>query len=133
MRAQATTATEIAEHFASDGRLERVIFPHLPSHPQHDLAKRQMDKGGTVVSLDVKGGQEAAFRFLNALKIITISNNLGDAKSIATHPTTTTHQRLSDEQRTALGITPGLVRVSVGLEDGRDLIDDISNALGANA
>ena len=133
VRAQATGATEIAEHFAGDGRLERVIYPHLPDHPQYDLARRQMEKGGTVLSLDVRGGQDGAFRFLNALKIITISNNLGDAKSIVTHPTTTTHQRLSDKQRETLGITPGLVRLSVGLEDPSDLIEDIGNALGANA
>ena len=132
VRAQADSATKIAERFQDDGRLERVIFPHLPNHPQYDLALRQMEKGGTVLSMDVKGGQEAAFRFLNALDVITISNNLGDAKSIATHPTTTTHQRLSDDQRAALGITPGLVRLSVGLEDTCDLIDDITNALGAN-
>ena len=132
VRAQADSATKIAERFQDDGRLERVVFPHLPNHPQYDLARRQMEKGGTVLSMDVKGGQEAAFRFLNALDVITISNNLGDAKSIATHPTTTTHQRLSDDQRAALGITPGLVRLSVGLEDTCDLIDDITNALGAN-
>lgn len=133
VRAQAESATKIAEHFAGDGRLERVIYPHLPDHPQYELARRQMEKGGTVLSMDVRGGQEGAFRFLNALKVFTISNNLGDAKSIATHPTTTTHQRLTDEQRAALGITPGLVRVSVGLEDASDLIEDIGNALGANA
>jgi len=77
----------------------------------------------------LKGGQDAAFRFLNALEIVVISNNLGDAKSIATHPATTTHQRLSDEQKVTLGITPGLIRLSVGIEDTRDLISDISNAL----
>ncbi len=90
-----------------------------------------MEKGGTVVSLEIKGGQAAAFRFLNALKIVIISNNLGDAKSIVTHPTTTTHQRLSDEQRAALGITPGLVRLSVGIEDPGDLIADLTEALEA--
>lgn len=133
VRAQSESATQIAERFHGDGRLNRVIFPHLPDHPQVDLARRQMEKGGTVLSIDVKGGQDAAFRFLNALNIITISNNLGDAKSIVTHPTTTTHQRLTDEQRATLGITPGLVRLSVGLEDTADLIADISNALGSNA
>jgi O-succinylhomoserine sulfhydrylase len=84
-----------------------------------------------VLSLDLDGGQEAAFRFLNALRIVTISNNLGDAKSIATHPATTTHQRLSDDARAALGITPGLVRLSVGLEDPDDLIADLRQALDA--
>ncbi len=131
VRAQSETATRIAETLSGDARLNRVIFPHLPGHPQHDLARAQMEKGGTVLSLDLAGGQEAAFRFLNALRIVTISNNLGDAKSIATHPATTTHQRLSPETRAALGITPGLVRLSVGLEDPDDLIADLRQALDA--
>jgi len=88
-----------------------------------------MGAGGTVVSLDIAGGKEAAFRFLNALEIVTISNNLGDAKSIVTHPATTTHQRLSEERRAALGIGPGLVRLSCGLEDAGDLLADLSRAL----
>lgn len=108
-----------------------MLYPGLPGHPQHDLAIAQMGSGGTVLSLDVRGGQEAAFRFLNALKLVTISNNLGDAKSIITHPTTTTHQRLSEAQRAALGITPGLVRLSVGIEDPDDLLRDIRDALEA--
>ncbi|HHL21244.1 MAG TPA: O-succinylhomoserine sulfhydrylase, partial [Aliiroseovarius sp.] len=87
--------------------------------------------GGTVVSLEIAGGQAAAFRFLNALEIVLISNNLGDAKSIVTHPATTTHQRLPDEQKALLGITPGLVRLSVGLEGRDDLIADVTRALGA--
>ena len=131
VRAQAESATHIAETLSGDARLRRVIFPHLPNHPQHDLARAQMERGGTVLSLDLEGGQEAAFRFLNALRIVTISNNLGDAKSIATHPATTTHQRLSDDARAALGITPGLVRLSVGLEDSDDLIADLRQALDA--
>jgi O-succinylhomoserine sulfhydrylase len=90
-----------------------------------------MDHPGTMLAIDVAGGQKAAFRFLNALKIFTISNNLGDAKSIATHPATTTHQRLSADQRAQLGITPGLVRLSVGLEHADDLLDDLITALGA--
>ena len=90
-----------------------------------------MGKGGTVVSIDLNGGQSAAFKFLNALRIVLISNNLGDAKSIATHPATTTHQRLSDAQKDALGITPGLVRLSVGLEDAEDLVADVLQALDA--
>ena len=91
-------------------------------HPQHDLARAQMQAGGTVVSFEVEGGRDAAFRFLNALRIVLISNNLGDAKSIVTHPATTTHQRLTPEQRAALGISDGLLRLSVGLEDAGDLI-----------
>jgi O-succinylhomoserine sulfhydrylase len=88
-----------------------------------------MDAGGTVIAFDLAGGQEAAFRFLNALHIVIISNNLGDAKSIATHPATTTHQRLPAAQKAHLGITPGLVRLSLGLEDARDLVGDILQAL----
>jgi O-succinylhomoserine sulfhydrylase len=121
----------IARTFEGDNRLARVIYPGLPGHPQHGVAAAQMSGFGTVVSLDLAGGQAAAFRFLNALEIVTISNNLGDAKSIVTHPATTTHQRLSDEARAALGITPGLVRLSVGIEDEGDLIGDIRRALDA--
>ncbi|WP_099827177.1 O-succinylhomoserine sulfhydrylase [Oceaniglobus indicus] len=131
VRAMTTAATAIATALEGDARLSRVIFPHLASHPQHEVAKRMMDKGGTVLSLDLAGGQGAAFRFLNALQIVTISNNLGDAKSIITHPATTTHQRLSEEQRAELGITPGLVRLSIGIEDQDDLLADIRQALDA--
>jgi len=131
VRAQAESALAIAEALQGDPRLARVIYPGHPSHPQHDLVKRQMGQGGTVLALDLAGGQAAAFRFLNALKIVIISNNLGDAKSIATHPATTTHQRLPAAQKESLGITPGLVRLSVGLEDCGDLIRDIAAALAA--
>lgn len=131
VRAQAESAERLASAFEGDPRLSRVIFPGLASHSQHAVAMRQMGRGGTVISLDLAGGQDAAFRFLNAMKIVTISNNLGDAKSIATHPATTTHQRLTEEQRDALGITPGLVRLSVGLEDADDLIADVAQALDA--
>ena len=131
VRAQAATAQAIAEALQGDARLARVIYPGLADHPQHALVRAQMGEGGTVLALDIKGGQEAAFRFLNALEIVVISNNLGDAKSIVTHPATTTHQRLPAAQKAALGITPGLVRLSVGLEDCGDLIRDIQNALEA--
>ncbi len=131
VRAQAAGSQKIAEALEGDDRLTNVIYPGLASHPQHDLAVAQMGAGGTVVAFDIKGGQAAAFRFLNALKIVTISNNLGDAKSIITHPATTTHQRLSEGQREALGITPGLVRLSVGIEDTDDLIADLRTALDA--
>ncbi|MHA7886882.1 O-succinylhomoserine sulfhydrylase [Roseicyclus sp.] len=130
-RAQAEGAQRIAEALEGQPGLARVIFPGLDSHPQRALAARQMETGGTVIALDLDGGQEAAFRFLNALEIVTISNNLGDAKSIITHPATTTHQRLTEEQRQALGITRGLVRLSVGLEDPEDLIADLTAALAA--
>ncbi|QFT93489.1 O-succinylhomoserine sulfhydrylase [Roseovarius sp. THAF9] len=131
VRAQADNALAIAEALQGHAGLERVLYPGHASHAQHELVKRQMGKGGTVIALDIKGGQAAAFRFLNALEIVVISNNLGDAKSIATHPATTTHQRLSDAQKDALGITPGLIRLSVGIEDAEDLIADVMQALEA--
>jgi O-succinylhomoserine sulfhydrylase len=132
VRAQAETALQIANALHGDARLARVIYPGHPSHAQHDLVTAQMGQGGTVLALDLAGGQGAAFRFLNALDIVVISNNLGDAKSIATHPATTTHQRLPVETRAQLGITPGLVRLSVGLEDAGDLIGDLTRALEAS-
>ena len=132
-RAMAASALEIAQALAGDDRVSRVIFPGLANHPQHDLAMRQMGNGGTLVTFEVAGGKEAAFRFMNALDIIKISNNLGDAKSIATHPATTTHQRLPQDQKDALGITPGLIRLSVGLEDADDLKAEIFRALRANS
>ncbi|MCE6970176.1 O-succinylhomoserine sulfhydrylase [Cereibacter sphaeroides] len=127
-RAMADSAERIARALEGDARL-RVIHPALESHPQHELAKTQLKRPGTMLALDLAGGKEAAFRFLNALRIVKISNNLGDAKSIATHPATTTHQRLTDEQKAHLGITPGLIRLSVGLEDAEDLIADLKAAL----
>ena len=130
-RAMADSAMQVAKAVQGHEKLARVIHPFLDSHPQVDLARRQMSRGSTMLSLDLKGGQAAAFRFLNALEIIIISNNLGDAKSIATHPATTTHQRLPDEQKIELGITPGLVRISIGLEDADDLQADILKALMA--
>ncbi|MEM9971466.1 MAG: O-succinylhomoserine sulfhydrylase [Pseudomonadota bacterium] len=131
VRAQAESAQRIAEALEGHTSLSRVVFPGLASHPQHAIALAQMERPGTVIALEIAGGQAAAFRFLNALKIVTISNNLGDAKSIITHPTTTTHQRLTDDQRAALGITPGMVRLSVGIEDVDDLLGDLTTALGA--
>lgn len=131
VRAQTSGAQAIAEALDGHEKLSRVIYPGLPSHPQHAIAAAQMEAGGTVLAIDVKGGQEAAFKVLNALEIFIISNNLGDAKSIVTHPATTTHQRLPDDQKVALGITPGLVRVSVGLEAPADLIADLRAALDA--
>ena len=128
-RAMADSALAIAQALEADDRISKVIFPGLPSHPQHSLAMRQMGTGGTLVTFEIKGGKEAAFKFCNALEIIKISNNLGDAKSIATHPATTTHQRLPQPQKDALGITPGLIRLSVGLEDVGDLISDLKSAL----
>lgn len=129
VRAQAGTALALAEALNGHPALSRTIYPGLKAHAQHELAMTQMRSGGTMLSLELAGGQPAAFAFLNALNIVTISNNLGDAKSIATHPTTTTHQRLPDDQKAELGITPGLVRLSVGIEDTGDLLADIAGAL----
>ncbi|ATG40219.1 O-succinylhomoserine sulfhydrylase [Phaeobacter piscinae] len=132
VNAQADSALELAQALSGHPALLRLMYPGLEDHAQHALVQRQLGgKGGTVLSLDLKGGKEAAFRFLNALTIPVISNNLGDAKSIATHPATTTHQRLSEELKDELGITPGLVRFSVGLEDAGDLIADLTQALAA--
>jgi len=128
-RAMATAAAEIALALDGHPKLSRVIYPGLAGHPQAALAERQMGSGGTLLAFDIKGGKEAAFRFMNALEIVKISNNLGDAKSIATHPATTTHQRLPQDQKDLLGITPGLIRLSVGLEDADDLIADLKAAL----
>ncbi len=130
-RAMAESAAVVAAALSGHRALGRVIFPGLPSHPQHALAIAQMGSGGTLVTFDITAGKEAAFRFMNALKIIKISNNLGDARTIATHPTTTTHQRLPQDQKDLLGITPGLIRLSVGLEDAGDLIADLMQALDA--
>ncbi|SET70063.1 O-succinylhomoserine sulfhydrylase [Paracoccus homiensis] len=129
VRAQAQSAETIARALQGHAGLSRVIYPGLADHPQHDLAMRQMGSGGTMIAIEVAGGKDAAFAALDRLNIIKISNNLGDAKSIVTHPATTTHQRLSDENKAQLGITPGLLRLSVGLEDAQDLIDDLVNAL----
>ncbi|MEO0676780.1 MAG: O-succinylhomoserine sulfhydrylase [Pseudomonadota bacterium] len=130
VRAQTASAGALAAALETRGDLDRVIYPGAESHPQHALVARQMGAGGTMLAFDC-GAKERAFRVLNALEVFTISNNLGDAKSIVTHPATTTHQRLGEEQRTALGITEGLIRVSLGLEDSADLVADMMQALDA--
>ncbi|WP_373049640.1 aminotransferase class I/II-fold pyridoxal phosphate-dependent enzyme [Thalassovita aquimarina] len=129
VRAQAATAERIAEALSGHSKLSAVRYPTHADHPQHDLARSQAPAGGTVLAFEVKGGKEACFRFLNALKLVTISNNFADAKSIATHPATTTHQRLPQDQKDILGISDGLVRFSAGLEDPEDLIADLEQAL----
>ena len=131
VRAQTTNALAIATALEGHEKLGQLIYPGLAAHPQNALVRRQMQQGGTVLAIDLKAGKEAAFRFLNAIRIGVISNNLGDAKTIMTHPATTTHQRLPEDQKDALGITPGLVRISVGIEDGQDLVADIRAALDA--
>jgi len=131
VRAQAVNAAAVATAVAGHKALARTIYPGLMDHPQHALAMDQMGSGGTMIALDFAGGKEAAFRFLNALEIVSLSNNLGDAKSIATHPATTTHKNLSEDERASINITPGLVRISLGIEDGSDLVADIVSALSA--
>lgn len=131
VRAHGASALAIARAVEGHPAVAAVRYPGLPDHPGHALAMAQMDGcGGGMLALEMVDGQAAAFRFLDGLRLIDISNNLGDAKSLACHPATTTHQRLSEEERRAQGITPGLVRLSVGLEDTRDLIADVEQALG---
>ncbi|MFH5924228.1 O-succinylhomoserine sulfhydrylase [Roseomonas xinghualingensis] len=127
--AMCASAAKLADFLASRPEVSRTLYPFLDSHPQQALAKKQMSAGGTLVTFDVAGGKEAAFRVLDGLKLIDISNNLGDARSMVTHPATTTHMRVGEEERARLGINDGTVRFSVGLEDAQDLIDDLSQAL----
>jgi O-succinylhomoserine sulfhydrylase len=131
VREQMRSAEQVADHLAGKPGVARVLYPSRKDHPQHALAMRQMSGGGTVLAIELSGGKAAAFRFANALQIMKISNNLGDAKSLITHPATTTHQRLSPETRAEMGIGDGLLRLSIGLEDVRDLIDDMDRALAA--
>ena len=121
--------TEVAHWLEKQHGIDKVIYPGLQSHPQYNIAKKQMSGSGSVLSFQLEGGKKRAFSLLNALKMIDISNNLGDTKSIVTHPATTTHQRLTPEGRGELGITDGLVRLSVGLEDPQDIKDDLAQAL----
>jgi O-succinylhomoserine sulfhydrylase len=129
VRESSASAARIAEFLGEHPKIEAVLYPHHKDHPQVELGRRQMSAGSTLVAFSVKGGQEAAFKVADALAVILISNNLGDAKSIITHPTTTTHQRLSEEIRLESGITPGLLRLSVGLEAVEDLIADLEYGL----
>ncbi|WP_183235850.1 O-succinylhomoserine sulfhydrylase [Bradyrhizobium sp. CIR18] len=129
VRAQTETAARIADVLASHPKISRLIFPGRADHPQAALVKKQMRGGSTLVGFEVKGGKAAAFRVLNELKLAKISNNLGDAKSLVTHPATTTHQRLKPEDRAALGISEGFIRFSAGLEHADDLIEDLTAAL----
>lgn len=128
---QSETAARLADLLAAHPKIERVYYPGRDDHPQRAVAKRQMAGGGTLVAFEVAGGKAGAFRFENALRVILISNNLGDAKSLITHPSTTTHQRLNAGQQERMGIRQGLLRLSVGLEDADDLADDIAAALEA--
>jgi O-succinylhomoserine sulfhydrylase len=131
MRAHCENALAVARFLERQKTITRVLYPFLDDHPQHALARRQMSGGGGVVSFEVAGGKDAAYRLMDALTLIDISNNLGDAKSLITHPETTTHSRLSAEARAELGITSGLLRLSVGLEDADDICEDLEQALKA--
>ncbi len=131
VREHCRNAQKLAEFFDTHPKISRAIYPGLKSHPQHDLAARQMEMGGSIIAIELAGGKASAFATANGLEVVKISNNLGDAKSLITHPETTTHQRLSDEVRADLGITGGLLRLSVGLEDSDDLIEDFTRALAS--
>lgn len=129
--AMCRSAAAVADMLAERAEVARVLYPFRADHPQQKLAMAQMSAGGTLVTFDLKGGKDACFRFMDAMRLIDISNNLGDSKSLATHPATTTHMRVGAEERARLGITDGTVRLSVGLEDVADIIDDLSQALDA--
>ena len=126
---QCEVALTLAELLQDQDGVERVLYPGLPSHPHHDLAQQQMTGFGTLIAFELPGGKAQAFRFLNALELIDISNNLGDAKSLITHPATTTHRAMGPEGRAQIGVTDGMLRLSVGLEDPEDLAEDLLQAL----
>jgi O-succinylhomoserine sulfhydrylase len=126
-------AATVADFLATRPEVARVFYPFRADHPQHALARRQMSAGGTLVTFEVRGGKPACFAFMNALRLVDISNNLGDSKSLVTHPATTTHMRIGADERARLGIGDGTVRLSVGLEDAEDLCEDLGQALSASA
>lgn len=128
-RQHCENAQAIAEFLDRHPKVSRLAYPGLASHPQHDLAKKQMQHGGPMVVLELDGGKASAFKFMNALRVFEISNNLGNAKSLVTHPASTTHASLGADARAAAGISEGLIRLSVGIEDTADLVADIENAL----
>ncbi len=131
VNAMAANAAAVADYLASAPGIVSVRYPGRADHPQYELAKRQMSGSGSLIAFEVKGGQKGAFAFMDALKLIAISNNLGDARSLVTHPATTTHSKVSAEDRAVLGITDGAIRFSVGLEDSADLIDDLARGVAA--
>ena len=131
LRAHVANAEAVARHLADHPGVEGVLYPGLPGHPQHELARRQMKAGGNLVAFRVGGGRERAFEVLNRLRLVLVSNNLGDAKSLITHPASTTHSRFSAERRAELGIAEDLLRLSVGIEDAADILADLDEALAA--
>ena len=124
-----SSALKVAQQMEKNPRLEWVKYPFLPSHPQYEIAKKQMTGGGGIVCFEIKGGVEAGARFMDSLELLSLTPNLGDSRSIASHPASTTHSKLTDEERAKVGITPGLIRISVGLEHPDDIIADIEQAL----
>ncbi len=129
MERHCRNAQAVAEMLERESKVEKVFYPGLPSHPQYALAQKQMKHGGGMVAFALRGGKQSAFDFMNALQVIDISNNLGDAKSLVTHPASTTHSNITPEEQAKLGISQGLLRLSVGLEDSEDLLRDLRQAL----
>ncbi|WP_295652925.1 PLP-dependent transferase, partial [uncultured Mucilaginibacter sp.] len=129
MERHCANALKVAETLESHPLISFVKYPYLPSHPQYAIAKKQMKAGGGVFCFEIKGGVEAGRKFLNALEMLSVTANLGDTRSICSHPASTTHSKLTEEERLAVGITPGLIRVSTGLEKVNDIIADILQAL----
>lgn len=128
---QTQTAGQIADFLADHSAVSRLLYPGRADHPQADIIAKQMRGGSTMLAFDLAGGKEAAFKFSNALDIVSLSNNLGDAKSLITHPATTTHQSVAEAARLELGITDKTLRLSIGLEDPEDLLEDVAKALAA--
>lgn len=124
-----SNALKLATFLETQSKINTVFYPFLPSHPQHELAKKQMRQGGGIVTFEVKGGIEKAAKFIDGIKLLSLSSNLGDSRSIVTHPANTTHSKLEESERQAVGITPGLIRISVGLEHIDDIIEDVKGAL----
>jgi O-succinylhomoserine sulfhydrylase len=133
MERHCQNAMQLARALEGVSGVKSVKYPHLSSHPQYELAKKQMRLGGGIVAFEVEGGVERGRNFLNSLKMSSLSANLGDTRTVVTHPASTTHSKLTDEERAAVGICPGTIRVSVGLEDITDIIGDIKQALEASA
>lgn len=129
MEKHAGNALKIATALQGHAKVSRVKYPFLETHPQYDISKKQMNNGGGIVTFEIKGGVDSGRKFLNALQLISVTNNLGDSRTIAAHPASTTHSKLTEEERLSVGITPGLIRVSVGLEHADDILDDILQAL----
>jgi O-succinylhomoserine sulfhydrylase len=132
MERHCSNSLALAKHLEGDAEVIKVKYPFLPSHPQYELAKKQMKLGGGIVTFEIKGGIDQGRKFLNSLKMISHTPNLGDTRTIAIHPASTTHSKLTDEERAAVGITPGLIRIAVGLEDISDIIADVQQAIMAS-